>query len=62
MLRHPMYLLYGFTVLALTGLAQYQGWTLTSTNEVQNVPRTVRDNPGSYRAIYSGFPHYTGGK
>jgi hypothetical protein len=62
MLRHPLYLLYGFAILALAGFAEYDGRTLTQTNEVKNVPRTVRDNPGAYRAIYRGFPHYTGGK
>jgi hypothetical protein len=26
------------------------------------VPRSIRDNPGSYRSIYSSYHHYTGGK
>ncbi|MCL4401050.1 MAG: hypothetical protein M1436_00060 [Acidobacteria bacterium] len=62
MLRHPFYLAYGIAILALVGIAEYEGWTLTHTNEVKNVPRTVRENPGAYRSIYRWFPHYTGGK
>ena len=57
-----LYLLYGLIVLGTLGAAEYRGWSLDSVNEVKNVPRSVRDNPGSYRAIYSGYHHYTGGK
>jgi hypothetical protein len=62
MFHHPIYLAYGLIVLALTGFAEYRGWSLTSLSEVKDVPRSVRDNPGAYRSIYRGFPHYTGGK
>lgn len=62
MFHHPLYLVWGLIVLALTGVAEYRGWSLTSLNEVKDVPRSVRDNPGAYRSIYRGFPHYTGGK
>ena len=62
MFHHPLYLAYGLIVLALAGVAEYRGWSLTSLNEVNDVPRSVRDNPGAYRSIYRGFPHYTGGK
>lgn len=62
MFHHPLYLAYGLIVLALTGVAEYRGWSLISLNEVKDVPRSVRDNPGAYRSIYRGFPHYTGGK
>jgi len=62
MRQHPFYLTYGLIVLSLVGLAQYRGWSLLSVNEVKNVPRTVRDNPGAYRSHYRGFPGYFGGK
>ncbi|OPZ79740.1 MAG: hypothetical protein BWY76_03501 [bacterium ADurb.Bin429] len=62
MFHHPLYLVWGLIVLALTGVAEYRGWSLTPLNEVKDVPRSVRDNPGAYRSIYRGFPHYTGGK
>lgn len=62
MFRHPFYLAYGLLILAFAGTAEYRGWSFTRLNQVKNVPRSVRDNPGSYRSIYSWFPHYTGGK
>ena len=57
-----LYILYGMAVLVGLSVAQYQGWSLARVNEVQNVPRSVRDNPGSYRSVYSSYHHYTGGK
>jgi hypothetical protein len=52
--RHPLYLLFGLVVLAAFGAAQYRGWSMLRTNEVRDVPRTVRDNPGAYRPHYAG--------
>jgi hypothetical protein len=57
-----LYILYGVIVLGTLGMAEYRGWSLDSVDEVKNVPRSVRDNPGSYRSVYSGYHHYTGGK
>ncbi len=57
-----LYVIYGAAVLLGLGIAQYQGWSLATINEVKNVPRSVRDNPGSYRSVYSSYHHYTGGK
>ncbi|HWY21199.1 MAG TPA: hypothetical protein VNX26_08265 [Candidatus Acidoferrum sp.] len=57
-----LYILYGVVVLGTLTLAEYRGWSLDSVNEVKSVPRSVRDNPGSYRSVYSGYHHYTGGK
>ena len=57
-----LYIAYGAAVLLGLGVAQYQGWSLAKVNEVKNVPRSVRDNPGSYRSVYSSYHHYTGGK
>jgi hypothetical protein len=57
-----IYLIYGMLVLGTVGVAQYRGWSLDSMNQVKNVPKSVRDNPGSYRSVYSGYHHYTGGK
>ena len=62
MLRHPVYLLYGLAVLATLAIAEYRGWSLNRINEVNNVPRTVRDNPGAYRSHYGYYPRYMGGK
>jgi len=57
-----LYILYGVFVLGTIGMAEYRGWSLDSVDEVKNVPRSVRDNPGSYRSVYSSYHHYTGGK
>jgi len=57
-----LYLAYGLLVLGGTGYAQYNGWSLDRINVLKNVPKSVRDNPGSYRSIYNGYHHYTGGK
>jgi hypothetical protein len=59
---HRIYLIYGLTVLMLFATAQYRGWALDSINKTSNVPASVRDNPGSYRSVYSSYHHYTGGK
>lgn len=56
------YLIYGLAILGLFATAQFRGWTLTSVDKTSNVPKSVRDNPGSYRSIYSSYHHYTGGK
>lgn len=57
-----LYILYGVIVLGMLGMAEYRGWSLDSVDEVKNVPRSVRDNPGSYRSVYGYYHHYTGGK
>jgi hypothetical protein len=59
---HPLYLVYSLAVLGLVGTANYQGWGLTSADEVKGVPKSVRDNPGAYRAHYRAVPRYFGGK
>jgi hypothetical protein len=62
MIRNPFYLSFGLMLLTLTGAAEYRGWSLSSVNEVKNVPRSVRDNPGAYRSSYLGYHRYAGGK
>jgi hypothetical protein len=56
------FLIYGMAVLLAVSLAEYRGWSLNRVDEVLNVPKSVRDNPGSYRSVYGFFHHYTGGK
>ena len=55
-------LIYATAVLASVTLAEYRGWSLNRVDEVLNVPKSVRDNPGSYRSVYGYYHHYTGGK
>jgi len=57
-----LFLTYSLLVLGLLGASQYNGWSLLRVNQIKNVPKTVRDNPGAYRSIYAGNPHYFGGK
>ena len=57
-----LYIFFGIIVLGTLDTAEYRGWSLDTVDEVKNVPRSVRDNPGSYRSVYSSYHHYTGGK
>lgn len=57
-----LYLLYGLFVVGLMGTAQYQGWRPIPVAAGRTTPKSVRDNPGSYRPAYGGFRHFSGGK
>jgi hypothetical protein len=50
-----LYMVVGAIVLAGTSFAEWRGYGPTRLNEVKDVPRTVRNNPGSYRPHYSYF-------
>jgi len=43
-------------------VAEYRGWSFLNVNQVKNIPKSVRDNPGAYRAHYAYFPRHIGGK
>jgi hypothetical protein len=64
MSEHRVYFVFGLLLIATLGMFEWGGWSLTSVNEVKNVPHSVRDNPGSYRPayIYSGSGRYLRGK
>ena len=62
-MRHPFYLTYGALLLALSGVAEYRGWSLLPVNEAKiDDPKSVRNNPGAYRPHYANYPRYFGGK
>ena len=61
-MTNPLFTLYGALLLLMTGFAEYRGWSLSSVNQVKNIPKTVRDNPGAYRSHYGGYSRYIGGK
>ena len=61
-MRYPGYLIYGLMLLSGATVAEYRGWTLDRVNQVKDVPKTVRDNPGAYRSTYGYYPRYVGGK
>jgi hypothetical protein len=62
MMMTKMYLVYGLIVVGAMGTAQYRGWRPLPVAEGRTVPKSVRDNPGSYRPVYGGFWHVGGGK
>jgi hypothetical protein len=62
MMKSPGYLIYGLLLLMGTAVAEYRGWSLSRVDQVKNVPKTVRDNPGAYRSHYGFYPRYVGGK
>jgi len=57
-----VFFIYGLAILSALALAEYRGWSLNRVDELKNVPKSVRDNPGSYRSVYGYYHHYTGGK
>jgi hypothetical protein len=61
-MKYPGYLTYGFLLLTAATWAEFRGYTLTRVNELRDVPKTIRDNPGAYRSHFGYIPRYTGGK
>lgn len=58
----PLYLIFGLAVVGGLVVAETRGWAPWTGREARAVPRTVRDNPGSYRSTYIGGPRYYRGK
>jgi len=61
-MRYAGYLIYGLLTLTGVSVAEYRGWGLERVDQVKNVPKTIRDNPGAYRSHYGFYPRYVGGK
>jgi hypothetical protein len=61
MLR-TLYFAAGLLVVATALMADGRGWLGARTSTIRNVPRSIRDNPGAYRALYRGSPRQLGGK
>ncbi len=59
---YKLFQIYGIAVMALLALAHWTGWAWVDLDRLRDVPRSVRDNPGSYRSVYTHYTHYTGGK
>ncbi len=62
MLRYPGYLIYSLLLMTAATWSEYRGYSLTRVNQLKDVPKTVRDNPGAYRSHYGSYPRYVGGK
>jgi len=54
--------IYSLGVLMLLCFGHWYGWARPDADRLKDVPRSVRDNPGSYRSIYTQNMHYVGGK
>ena len=52
-----LFLAYGILILGLLTYADYRGLSLTSYDEVKNIPRSIRNNPGAYRSMYQRYYH-----
>jgi len=61
-MRYAGYLVYSMLMLTGATVAEFRGWTMSKVDQVKNVPKTVRDNPGAYRSHYAFYPRYVGGK
>lgn len=46
------YLAYGVLVLGAMSWAEYRGLSFLRYDELKNVPRSIRNNPGAYRGMY----------
>jgi hypothetical protein len=51
------FIVYGIGVLLFLAIAEFRGWSLTSYDEVKGVPKSMRENPGSYRSSYARALH-----
>ncbi len=62
MMRAALFLLWGSIVVGGAAMADLRGWLGARPATVRNVPRSIRENPGAYRALYTGSPRLFGGK
>jgi hypothetical protein len=52
---HRAYWIFGLVVLGTMAYADYRGLSFTRYDEVQNIPKSIRNNPGSYRGLYQRY-------
>ena len=57
-----LYKFYGAAVVGWLLYALLYGWSWAEVDQIKKVPKSVRDNPGSYRSHYTSYHHYMGGK
>ena len=60
--RHPVFSIFSLFMIGWSGWTQMRGWGDASVNEGKVAPKSIRDNPGSYRSHYGYVPRYAGGK
>ena len=49
------YLMLGLLVLGAMTYAEYRGLSLMRYDELKNVPKDIRNNPGAYRGLYQRY-------
>jgi hypothetical protein len=49
------YLLLGALVVGAMAYADYRGLSFTRYDELKNVPKDIRNNPGAYRGLYQRY-------
>jgi hypothetical protein len=58
-----MFSIYGLLIAGFVSWSQWRGWSFDRVNELRNVPKSIRDNPGAWRSHYGGSTgRYYGGK
>lgn len=53
---------YGIAIVLGLAAFDFGGLSFAEVDELEQVPKTVRSNPGSYRSHYNNYVHYSGGK
>ena len=51
------FMLFGALVLGGFTYGTYTGASFTQYEEIKDVPKSIRNNPGVYRSVYSRVPH-----
>jgi hypothetical protein len=56
------YAVFASVVLAALAWVHFTGWSPSDVTEERGTPKSVRDNPGSYRSSYGATRPFTGAK
>ncbi len=51
------FMIWGSLILAALTYGTFTGAGFTQYDEIKDVPKSIRDNPGVYRSVYSRVPH-----
>jgi hypothetical protein len=51
------FLLFGTLVLGAFAYGTYTGAGFVQYEQIRDVPKSIRNNPGVYRSVYSRVPH-----
>ena len=51
------FVVFGALVLGAFAYGTYSGASFVQYEEIKDVPKSIRNNPGVYRSVYSRVPH-----